>query len=139
MRDERKQFKKGNATMKKFIKVLAISLVAIMMCMTLVSCSNGPSGTYVSENEKITLEFSGDKVTLIYGGSKKTTVEGTFKMEEDAEGNPIIDIELPEAEGWTDLEYAGYRAILNGEKKYNAGNDTKGDYIEIGGVKYYKQ
>ena len=125
--------------MKTAIKVLAISLVAIMMCMALVSCSNAPSGTYVSENGNVTLEFSGEKVTLTYGESKKTTVEGTFEMEEDAEGNPIIDIELPEPDSWADLEYAGYRALLNGEKSYNSGSDNDGDYIEIGGAKYYKQ
>ena len=139
IRDERKQFKKGNTTMKKIIKVLAISLVAIMMCMTLVSCSNGPSGTYVSESGKITLKFSGEKVELTYGDSKKTVVEGTFEMGEDEEGNPTIEIELPEVESWADLEYAGYRALLNGKKSYNKGNDNGGDYIEIGGLKYYKQ
>ena len=125
--------------MKTAIKVLAISLVAIMMCMALVSCSNAPSGTYVSENGNVTLEFSGEKVTLTYGDSKKTTVEGTFEMEEDAEGNPVIDIELPEAEGLFDIGYGAIRATLVDEKPYNAGSDNKGDYIEIGSVKYYKQ
>lgn len=123
--------------MKTAIKVVAISLVAIMMCMALVSCSNAPSGTYGNDN--MTLEFSGEKVELTYGGSKKTTVEGTFKMGEDAEGNVTIIINLPEPDSIFDLEYAGYRAILNGEKKYNAGSDNTGDYIEIGGAKYYKK
>jgi hypothetical protein len=60
-------------------------------------------------------------------------------MGEDAEGNPTIIITLPEPESFLDLEYAGYRAILNGERKYNAGSDNTGDYIEIGGAKYYKK
>ena len=140
MRDERKQFKKGNATMKKFIKVLAISLVAIMMCMTLVSCSNAPSGTYGKEGLTLEFGFMSDKLTVTYGtGDKKTTVEGTFEMGEDEEGNPTINITLPEASSIIDVEYMAYRALLVGERSYNAGSDNNGDYIEIGGAKYYKQ
>ncbi len=125
--------------MKTAIKVVAISLVAIMMCMALVSCSNAPSGTYVSESGNVTLKFSGDKLELSYGDSKKTTVEGTFEMGEDEEGNPTIEIELPEAESWLDMEYGAIRLLLVGKKSYNAGNDNGGDYIEIGGAKYYKK
>ncbi len=123
--------------MKTTIKVLAISLVAIMMCMAFVSCSNAPSGTY--GNDDFTIEFSGEKVTLTYGDSKKTVVEGTFTMGEDAEGNPTINITLPEPDSFLDVEYSLIRGLLVGGKKYNAGEDTNGDYIEIGGAKYYKK
>lgn len=122
---------------KTAIKVLALSLVAIMMCFVFASCSNAPRGTF--GNDTITLEFSGDKVELTYGSEKKTVVEGTFEMDEDADGNPTIDIELPEPDSFLDFEYAAIRALLAGEKSYNSGSDNNGDYIEIGGAKYYKK
>ena len=109
-----------------------------MLCFALVSCSNAPSGSYGDED--FTVKFSGEKVELVYGsGDKKTTVEGTFKMGEDEEGNPTIIITLPEPSSFLDMEYAAYRAILNGEKSYNAGSDNNGDYIEIGSTKLYKK
>lgn len=122
---------------KTVIRIVSISLVAIMMCVMFASCSNAPSGTY--GNDDITLKFSGEKVELTYGDSKKTTVEGTFEMGEDEEGNPTINIDLPEPDSFLDVEYSVIRGLLNGEKKYNKGNDNNGDYIEIGGSKYYKK
>ena len=122
---------------KTVIRIVSISLVAIMMLVMFASCSNAPSGTY--GNDAITLKFSGEKVELTYGDSKKTTVEGTFEMGEDEEGNPTIDIDLPEPDSFLDLQYGTIRALLVGEKSYNAGNDNNGDYIEIGGAKYYKK
>lgn len=123
---------------KTAIKVISISLVALMMCVMLVSCFNKPSGTYTKDN--ISLTFSGEKVELSYGkdDGKKTTVEGTFEMGEDEDGNPIINIDLPEPSSLLDVEYGIIRAALVGEKSYNKGNDNNGDYIEIGKVKYYK-
>lgn len=122
---------------KTVIRIVSISLVAIMMCVMFASCSNAPSGTY--GNDSITLKFSGEKVELTYGDSKKTTVEGTFEMGEDEEGNPTIDIDLPEPDSFLDLQYGTIRALLVGEKPYNSGSDNDGDYIEIGGAKYYKK
>lgn len=122
---------------KSIIKVIAFSLVAIMLCCVFASCSNGPSGSYGTDN--FTLTFSGEKVELTYGDNKKTTVEGTFKMGEDENGNQTITIELPEADSLLDITYIGIRALFNGTKSYNAGSDNNGDYIEIGGAKYYKK
>lgn len=123
---------------KTTLKIISVSLVAVMLCFALASCSNAPRGSY--GNEKFTLTFSGDKVELVYGsGDKKTTVEGTFEMGEDEEGNPTINITLPEPSSFLDLEYATYRGIIGGEKSYNAGSDNTGDYIEIGGTKLYKK
>lgn len=120
---------------KTVIKIVSISLVALMLCCVFASCSNAPKGTYVS-NSGIELTFSGETVELTYGDSKKTTVEGTFKMGED---DKTIIITLPEPESLLDAKYAMVRAAVNGEKAYNAGNDNNGDYIEIGSVKYYKK
>lgn len=124
---------------KTAIKVVALSLAALMMCVMLVSCFNTPMGTY--EKDGISLTFSGEKVELSYGkdDSKKTTVEGTFEMGEDEDGNPTIKIDLPEPSSLLDVEYGIIRATLVGEKSYNKGSDNNGDYIEIGSVKYYKK
>lgn len=130
-------FEKGIYIMKKTaIRIVSITLVIVMACFALASCSNAPKGTY--GNEDYTLEFSGEKVTLTYGGATKTVVEGTFEMDEDEEGNITIDIELPEA-SWTDGAYIMYYGALNGSHKYNAGSDTNGDYIEVGTAKLYKK
>lgn len=123
---------------KTVIKVISLSLVALMMCVMLVSCFNQPSGTY--ERDDISLTFSGKKVELSYGeDDKKTTVEGTFEMGEDENGDPTIIIELPEPSSFLDITYGVVRASLVGEKSYNKGSDNDGAYIEIGGVKYYKK
>ena len=122
---------------KSIIKVIALSLVAIMMCCVLASCSNGPSGSYGTDD--FTLTFSGEKVQLTYGDNKKTTVEGTFTMGEDENGNQTITISLPEPDSLLDITYIGIRALFNGTKSYNEGSDNTGDYIEIGAAKYYKK
>ena len=123
---------------KSIIRILSLALVAIMTCFAFVACSNGPSGTYGTDN--YSLKFSGEKVELTYGSeAKKTTVEGTFKMSEDENGNEIITIDLPEPSSLLDIEYAAIRLALNGDRKYNKGNDNNGDYIEIGVIKLYKK
>ena len=132
-------FKKGKFIMKKTaIRIVSISLVIIMACFALASCSNAPSGTY--GNDACTLKFSGETVEISYGSeSKKTTVEGTFEMGEDEEGNMTITITLPEAESFLDIAYIAVRTSLDGTHKYNVGEDTNGSYIEIGVAKFYKE
>lgn len=123
---------------KTAIRIISITLVIIMACFALASCSNAPSGTY--SNDACTLEFSGETVEVSYGGdSKKTTVEGTFQMGEDEEGNMTITITLPESDSFLDIAYIAVRATLNGTHKYNVGEDTNGSYIEIGAAKFYKE
>ena len=62
-----------------------------------------------------------------------------FDRVEDEEGNMTITITLPEAESFLDMSYIAVRSALNGTRKYNKGEDTKGDYIEIGVAKFYKE
>ena len=123
---------------KTAIRIVSLTLVIIMACFVFASCSNAPSGTY--SNEAYALKFSGETVEVSYGsGSKKTTVEGTFEMVEDEAGNMTITITLPEADSFLDIAYIAVRASLNGTHKYNKGEDTKGEYIEIGAAKFYKE
>ncbi len=66
---------------KTIIKVLALSLVAVMMCAILVSCST-LSGKYSNETLgiKSTYEFKGDEFTATAMG---VTISGTYKIEGD--------------------------------------------------------
>lgn len=126
--------------MKTAIKVVAISLVAIMMCMALVSCG-GPSGEY--GNDKYTLEFSGSKITISWKGlTQGMEMSGEFELGEDEDGKQTITIDITEYEADSvllDSAYKAAEALWEGTKSYNEGNDNNGDYIEIGGAKYYKK
>ncbi len=89
--------------MKKSVKILAIAMVAVMLCLTLASCGKTLSGTYepvvvkedsvldklagaISEvtDTSVTYTFSGKKVTVettVLG--KVETTEGEYKIKDD--------------------------------------------------------
>ncbi len=84
--------------MKTMTRVVAVALVAVMMCMMLASCGNTISGKYEAEKEinmilfkttvKYTYEFKGKDVTLTTAwttGSETTTKtqNGTYEINED--------------------------------------------------------
>ncbi len=71
---------------KTIIKVLALSLVAVMMCAILVSCST-LSGKYTNKTEvfgvtvSTTYEFDGDEFTMTTVGG--ISVSGTYEIDGD--------------------------------------------------------
>ena len=73
--------------MKKFAKIMALALVAIMLCTALVSCGKKLSGEYEATflGSGIVLEFKGNKVTYTAkaAGAEVASVEGTYKIEDD--------------------------------------------------------
>lgn len=86
--------------MKTMTRVVAVALVAVVMCMMLASCGNTLSGSYSAtyESEGIfglgkgtyttTYEFKGNKVVrtddVTMGGSTTTTVtNGTYEIKDD--------------------------------------------------------
>ena len=125
---------------KTIMKIVALSLVAVMMCVLLASCG-GPSGEYGSDD--YTLKFSGSKVTVSWKGfTQSYEMKGKFEMGKDDEGNKTITFTMEETEGESmlgDAAYAGAKAIFDGTKSYNAGSDDDGKYIEIGGLRFYKK
>ena len=125
---------------KTIIKIVALSLVAVMMCAVLVSCG-GPSGEYGSDD--YTLKFSGSKVTVSWKGfTQSYELTGTFEIGKDDEGNNVITFVMDEVEGNSilgDGAYAASKAIFDGTKSYNSGSDDGGKYIEISGIRYYKK
>ena len=113
--------------MTKLTKVLALVLVAAMLCIALASC--GLSGTYKNSGifglGATELKFSGSKVTITMGD-----VEATGKYEIDGDKITItLDNANDGAASWEDILNA-----FNGTKSFEKGDD----YIKIGGTKYTK-
>ncbi len=80
--------------MKKSIKILAIAMVAVMLCLTLAACGKTISGTYEAEiggdalGYTATYEFSGSKVkatktSSILGVKNSTEFEGKYEIKDD--------------------------------------------------------
>ena len=76
------------------LKIVALSLVAVMMCAILVSCGKTLSGTYSSKldvgiaSSETSYTFSGKKVTIkvtsgAVGFETTFEAEGTYKIEND--------------------------------------------------------
>ena len=69
--------------MKKTVRILAVAMVAVMLCLSLVSCfGNKLSGTYEAEEMGVTVSytFKGDKVTMKAMGME---IEGTYEIKDD--------------------------------------------------------
>ena len=68
--------------MKKTVRILAVAMVAVMLCLVLASCGNKLSGTYSAEQMgiKVSYTFKGDKVTMKAMG---TEIEGTYEIKDD--------------------------------------------------------
>ena len=121
---------------KTFLKVLTISLVAVMLVCTLASCAKMvPAGSYDAQIElfdqkrTVTYTFKGNKVeavnkTTILGNVKTETVEGKYKITENSDGSMEITFEF---EKETDL-------FKNETVTYKEGED----YIKLGLVTYNK-
>jgi len=120
---------------KTTIKILAIALVAVMMCAVLVSCG-GPSGKYTGT--VYTLEFKGSDVTVSWKGVLDSyTMTGTFEMGEDDEGKKTISFTWPEGGSYIeDAAYAVPKGIFAKNVSYNEGSDDNGKYIEIAGARF---
>ena len=78
--------------MKKFVRILCLTLVAVMLCATLASCGGVASGEYVNGDTEVTktytkYTFSGSKVTFeaYVVGSKvgDNSFEGKYKVKDD--------------------------------------------------------
>ena len=73
--------------MKKSVRILAIAMVAVMLCLTLVSCGKTLSGKYEATvlGSGIELEFDGKKVTYTAKvlGADAASIEGTYEIKDD--------------------------------------------------------
>ena len=114
--------------MKRSIKVLALVMTAVILCLTLASCGKTLSGTYTMEvlGTGTELEFKGKKVTMtvkVAGAEVGDPVEGTYSIKDDK-----ITFEF-DSEDEDAKEYSGTFDFEEGE-----------DYIKIGSLgKYTKK
>lgn len=80
--------------MKKSIKIVALALVAVMLCLTLVACGKKLSGTYEAKIGGDVLgytaeyTFKGSKVEVVktvsvLGAKESTTIEGKYEIKDD--------------------------------------------------------
>jgi hypothetical protein len=123
--------------MKKSIRILAVVLVAVMLCMTLASCGKKLSGSYKGEinalvaSYEVVYDFSGSKVTVtrqvesILGDSDPIVIEGTYEITEDDDGELKITFEYEKNDD---------EVVKGGTYNFEEGDD----YIKIAGIKYEK-
>ena len=121
---------------KTFVRVVALSLIAVMMVCVLASCAKTISGTYEAKvgveglaGYTATYTFSGKKVEIsktatLLGQSTTTNFEGTYEITEKDDGTMEITITL---ENDDDDIKSGTYVFEEGE-----------NYIKIGLVKYDK-
>ena len=115
--------------MKKSVRILALCVVAVMICMTLASCG-GLSGTYKNDGlfgfGATELEFKGNKMLVNMGGIE---AEAKYSIKGDK-----ITIEFQD-EDEDKADISDIFELLDGEHDFEKGDD----YIKIGDVKYKKQ
>lgn len=124
--------------MKKSVRIIAVALVAIMLCMALVSCGKKLSGTYEAEVDlllvsyNVSMKFAGNKVTItetadaILTEAKETVYEGSYEINKLENGKMEITL---------DLENEG--AIIK-SGTFDFAETDDGD-IKLEGVTYKKQ
>ena len=80
--------------MKKTVRLVAIAMVAVMLCLALAACGKTLSGKYSAEalGTGVTYEFKGSKVTITskVAGVDLYSVEANYKIKDDK-----ITITLP--------------------------------------------
>ena len=122
--------------MKKSVKVLAVVMTMILLCLACTSCAKKLSGSYKGEinvlvaSYEVVYEFSGSKVTVtrqvesIIGDSDPVVLEGKYEITEDDDGELKIEFTY---ETEDDVVKGGKFDFEEGE-----------DYIKIAGIKYSK-
>ncbi len=119
--------------MKKSIRILAVAMVAVLLCLCLVSCGKKLSGEYeatiAGTGKK--MEFSGKNVTVTYLFLTKevASVDGTYSIEDDKITFDFVDEDKVE-----DKDAKEFLAGLAGSVSFEEGDG----YIKIAGVKYEK-
>lgn len=111
--------------MKKSVKILAVVMVALMLCLTLASCGKRLSGTYETIGKKMT--FDGKNVSVEY--LSLVTFTGTYEIKD---GKISFDFTGEDEEDQE--KYKDFLDTLTSKVDFEEGDD----YIKIGGVKYTK-
>ena len=124
--------------MKKIISTILVCVLLLGCVMSFTSCDKLLMGKYEAELDagiagtKTTYEFSVFKytkttVSQILGVDKTTVEEGSFKITENDEGEPIISFTY---------EVDGVEEITN--LSFSQGEEDGVKYVKIGGIKFTK-
>ena len=125
--------------MKKIISTILVCVLLLGCVMSLASCSKLLVGKYESEVDavlaggKVTYEFSAFKytktttTTTVLGFEKTSVEEGSFKITENDEGEPVISFTF-EVDGVKEVE----------TYSFSQGEEDGVSYIKIGLIKYTK-
>ena len=108
--------------MKKSVRIIALALVAVMLCLALVSCGNKLSGTYssVELGNGAEFEFKGNKVTITVTalGAIAAEIEGKYSIDGD---KITFEFESEESQEADEVEkYSGefdFEELENGDIK----------------------
>ena len=120
--------------MKKIISTILVCVLLLGCVMSFASCDKLLIGKYESLEVlgiKTTYEFSAFKYTKttvtpsIIGGDKTSVEEGSFKITENDEGEPIISFTY---------EVDGVKEVEN--YSFSQGEEDGVKYVKIGFVKY---
>ena len=96
--------------MKRSVKALALVLVMVMLCVTLISCGKKLSGTYealdvelLGQKASVTYTFKGKKYvketkTTFFGKVTTETEEGTYKIETNDDDTMTITLTKKDTE-----------------------------------------
>ena len=126
---------------KTFVRIVALSLIAVMMVCALASCAKTISGTYEAKvgvdglaGYTATYTFSGKKVTAvkkaeIAGFEKETELKGTYEITENDDGELQITLKFETEDD----------DVKSGTFPFSEGEEDGVKYIKIAGIKYNKK
>lgn len=119
--------------MKKSVRILAIALVAVTLCLCFTSCLGTIKGEYTAYVAKTGKKFAfdGKKVTISYVllGTSVVDIEATYKIKGDT-----ISFDFAEEEDLDNEYLKDFVKALEEPVDFEKGDD----YIKINGVKYEK-
>ena len=85
--DNHPKISQEDTIMKKSVRIVALALVAVMLCFALVSCGKKLNGTYsaIIAGSGAEYEFKGSKVTITVKalGTVVAEVEGKYSIDDD--------------------------------------------------------
>lgn len=119
------------------LKIVSVSLIAIMLCSVLFSCNTPPE---IYESEYYTIEFDGENVTLSWQvGHTTYEMNGTYEIEEKND-TKTIEFKWEESDNaLTEAQNAVAKGVFCDKLTYVQGSDDNGSYIEIGKIKFYRK
>ena len=120
--------------MKKTVRLVALAMVAVVLCLALAACGKTLSGKYSAEalGTGATYEFKGSKVTVTYKalGTEVYSVECKYQIKDDK-----ITFEIADEDEISNELAKKVVAELEKPAAFEEGDN----YIKIGDVKYTKQ